>query len=804
MLKKFSEQALEVGKNLNLRKHAAPISLMLLSVGMFFYVFAVDSPIETNDPQAAAYRSQAKQMSALIAEKTLPIKRRLEEIATQPGLVDTLKQFSSTLLTQEDKQLPGLLALRLLRASATDTLDDEAPNLSYACFDMVFEAVKAKADKPFNPVEVHLFGNDSQHVDYVQVVRNSNGVAEGALLASFNVGVLPRYLSGLQDINGDLELQQIRQVLASTGAKGERALKAYRAPVPGTRWFVSYWPATDKTKQIIDFADTQFLIVSGFASVILLLSLGLFGRTWLANRNRENKEIMSSVPETVIRQVDESVTDASSEDLLFQSSDNLVVEEEETEAEIETEREVVEDSDPKGIASIFKAYDIRGVVGKTLTEEVVYEIGQALGSEAQARQQTTMVVGRDGRNSGPTLISKLISGLRVSGIDVIDVGLVPTPLLYFASNTVGSCTGVMLTGSHNPPDYNGLKMVIDGVTLARDDIQIIRKRVEQNDFLSGKGKLREVPVISGYMKRVTSDVMLTKRFKVVVDCGNGAAGVIAPSLLTALGCDVVELFCDVDGNFPNHHPDPSRPENLKDLIAAVKEHKADLGIAFDGDGDRLGVITNEGDVIWPDRVMMLYAMDVLSRNPGGEIIFDVKCSTKLKQVIEQHGGKATMWNTGHSLIKAKMRETGALLAGEMSGHIFFKERWYGFDDGLYSAARLIEILCTMTADKTVADVFRSLPDSVNTPEINVAMEEGTQHSFMKRLLAKAKFDDGEMTTIDGLRVDFPDGWGLVRASNTTPVLVLRFEADTDVALERIMVRFRQLMMATDPNIKLSF
>jgi len=291
---------------------------------------------------------------------------------------------------------------------------------------------------------------------------------------------------------------------------------------------------------------------------------------------------------------------------------------------------------------------------------------------------------------------------------------------------------------------------------------------------------------------------------VVIDCGNGAAGVIAPSLLKALGCEVIELFCDVDGNFPNHHPDPSRPENLEDLIAAVSEHQADLGLAFDGDGDRLGVITSEGKVIWPDRVMMLYAMDILSRNPGAEIIFDVKCSTKLKQVIEQHGGQATMWNTGHSLIKAKMKETGALLAGEMSGHIFFKERWYGFDDGIYSAARLIEILCTMTADKSVADVFNGLPDSVNTPELNVPMAEGTHHDYMKRLLEKASFDDAQVTTIDGLRVDFPDGWGLVRASNTTPVLVLRFEADNDAALQRIMLRFRELMLATDPELKLSF
>ncbi len=797
----FKKLSAKIGKKLDLKKHLIPVGLMLISVGMFFYVFTADIPMPERAIQTSEYRSQAKAAAQSISEMLIPIRKRLFEIAQQPDLEKKLKAEPSTLLTQSDPALPGLLAIRLLRPSATDTLDDEYPPLSYACFDMVFEAVKARSDQKPIQVEVHLFGSNTQHMDVVQVVKNSNGVSIGALLASFEVSVLQQYLTKSFDISGDIEIQQSRQVLASAGSKGDRAAKPYRSFIVGTRWFVSYWPATNKTKQIIDFANQQFLLVSGFASFILLLSLGLFARSWLSNRRADNAEILESGTETVMRKVDESVTDTSSEDLVFQSTEGLVVEEADVPME---ENNMVEEVAQTGVASIFKAYDIRGVVGETLTEEIVYEIGLALGSEAQARQQTTMVVGRDGRNSGPTLISKLITGLRASGIDVIDVGLVPTPLLYFAAQTVGTCTGVMLTGSHNPPNYNGLKMVIDAVTLARDDIQKIRKRVEDKDFLSGKGKLREIPIISGYMKRVTADVMLTKKFKVVVDCGNGAAGVIAPSLLTALGCEVIELFCDVDGNFPNHHPDPSRPENLVDLIAAVKEHKADLGLAFDGDGDRLGVITSEGKVIWPDRVMMLYAMDILSRNPGGEIIFDVKCSTKLKQVIEQHGGKATMWNTGHSLIKAKMRETGALLAGEMSGHIFFKERWYGFDDGLYSAARLIEILCTMTADKSVADVFNALPDSVNTPEINVAMEDGTHHAYMKRLLAKASFDDGQLTTIDGLRVDFPDGWGLVRASNTTPVLVLRFEADNDEALERIMARFRALMLETDPELKLSF
>ena len=798
MIKKLSAN---IGKNLDLKKHIIPAGLMVVSIGMFFYVFTADIPMPERAIQTSAYRAQAKAAAKSISERLIPIRKRLSEMAQRSDLEKKLKAEPSTLLMQADSQLPGLLAIRLLSPSATDTLDDEYPPLSYACFDLVFEAVKARSDEKPIQVEAHLFGSDAQHVDVVQVVKNSGGVSIGALLASFKVSVLQQYLLDMSGISGDIEIQQSRQVLASISSKGDRATKPYRAHITGTRWFVSYWPATNKTKQIIDFANQQFLLVSGFASFILLLSVGLFVRTWLRNRRAEDSALLESGSETIMRKVDESITDASSEDLVFQSTESLIVQETDMPTE---ENNRVEEVAQTGVASIFKAYDIRGIVGETLTEEVVYEIGLALGSEAQARQQTTMVVGRDGRNSGPTLISKLITGLRASGIDVIDVGLVPTPLLYFAAQTVGTCTGVMLTGSHNPPNYNGLKMVIDAVTLARDDIQKIRKRVENKDFLSGKGKLREIPIISGYMKRVTADVMLTKKLKVVVDCGNGAAGVIAPSLLTALGCEVIELFCDVDGNFPNHHPDPSRPENLVDLIASVKEHKADLGLAFDGDGDRLGVITSEGKIIWPDRVMMLYAMDILARNPGGEIIFDVKCSTKLKEVIEQHGGKATMWNTGHSLIKAKMRETGALLAGEMSGHIFFKERWYGFDDGLYSAARLIEILCAMTADKSVADVFNGLPDSVNTPELNVAMEEGTHHVYMKRLLAKASFDDGQVTTIDGLRVDFPDGWGLVRASNTTPVLVLRFEADNEEALERIMARFRALMLETDPELKLSF
>lgn len=802
-MKLFSGKAKDtVNRKINLRSHIIPATLMVLSLGMFVYVYQSDIPMPEKVDKTPAYRAKAKDLATDIAGKIEQIRSRLRAFAETPDAVQKLNQAPATLLQQTDVQLPNLLTLRLLTSAATDTNDDEIPVLSYACFDMVFESVKQSSKKKRLPVEVHLFGSESQHIDFVQVVKDPDGDAVGAVLASFNIRLLEKVLAGVVVSDGDFELQQGRQVLAARGQKGERAFPPYKAPIAGSRWSVAYWPATNRTEQIIDYAGQQILLVSSFAGVILLISLILFIRDALHNRRLQAEVDAGEPAKTVLRKVEQSVTDESSDDLLFNSGEGLVVEE--TDLEHDIEPVAKPSAGQSDIASIFKAYDIRGVVGKTLSEELVYEIGRALGSEAKARQQNIMVVGRDGRNSGPALIKKLIEGLCASGIHVIDIGLAPTPLLYFSAQIFGTGSGVMLTGSHNPPDYNGLKMVIDGVTLARDDIQIIRKRVENSDYLEGKGEVVEKSAIKSYLKRVTSDIMLLKRFKVVVDCGNGVAGVVAPELLTALGCEVIELFCDVDGNFPNHHPDPSRPENLKDVIAAVKEHKADIGLAFDGDGDRLGVVTSEGKVIWPDRVMMLYAMDILSRNPGAEIIFDVKCSTKLKQVIEQHGGKATMWNTGHSLIKAKMKETGALLAGEMSGHIFFKERWYGFDDGIYSAARLLELLGSMTGDKSVADVFNELPDSVNTPELNVAMEEGTHHAFMERLLKKASFDDAEITTIDGLRVDFPDGWGLVRASNTTSVLVLRFEADTDEALARIKTRFRELMLSVDSGLKLTF
>ncbi|MET0610969.1 MAG: phosphomannomutase/phosphoglucomutase [Pseudomonas caspiana] len=457
---------------------------------------------------------------------------------------------------------------------------------------------------------------------------------------------------------------------------------------------------------------------------------------------------------------------------------------------------------PKFPDDIFRAYDIRGIVGDTLSAETAYWIGRAIGSESLAQNEPNVSVGRDGRLSGPELVQQLIQGLHDSGCHVSDVGLVPTPALYYAANVLAGKTGVMLTGSHNPKDYNGFKIVIAGDTLANEQIQALHERIKTGNLTSAKGSITKVDILDRYFKQIKEDIVMARKLKVVVDCGNGAAGVIAPQLIEALGCEVISLFAEVDGNFPNHHPDPGKLENLQDLIAKVKETGADLGLAFDGDGDRVGVVTNKGNVVYPDRLLMLFALDVLKRNPGADIIFDVKCTRRLTPLIQEHGGRPVMWKTGHSLIKKEMKKSGALLAGEMSGHIFFKERWFGFDDGIYSAARLLEILSQES--QSAEDLFETFPNDISTPEINIKVTDTTKFSIIEALEKDAQWGDAKLTTIDGVRVDYPKGWGLVRASNTTPVLVLRFEAETDAELQRIKDVFHAELKKVAPDLQLPF
>jgi phosphomannomutase/phosphoglucomutase len=453
-------------------------------------------------------------------------------------------------------------------------------------------------------------------------------------------------------------------------------------------------------------------------------------------------------------------------------------------------------------AEIFKAYDIRGIVGKTLTPEIAEQVGRAIGTRARSLEQKAVCIGRDGRLSGPALSAALAHGLQAAGVDVIDVGRVATPMLYFATHYLQTGSGVMVTGSHNPPDYNGMKIVVAGETLSGEAIQELRKRIEAGELATGSGTYSQVDVAQAYFERIVADVKLARPMRIVVDCGNGVAGAFAPQLYRRLGCHVRELYCEVDGNFPNHHPDPSQPENLQDLIRALAVGDEELGLAFDGDGDRLGVVTKSGKIIYPDRQLMLFAADVLGRNPGAQVIFDVKSTRNLFDWIASHGGKPVLWKTGHSLIKAKMKETGALLAGEMSGHTFFKERWYGFDDGMYAGARLLEYL---SARPDVEAEFARLPDSVNTPELQIKLAEGENYALIAQLQRTAKFEGArDVITIDGLRVEYPDGFGLARASNTTPVIVLRFEADNEPALARIQEDFRRVLTSAAPRALLPF
>ena len=449
--------------------------------------------------------------------------------------------------------------------------------------------------------------------------------------------------------------------------------------------------------------------------------------------------------------------------------------------------------------SIFRAYDIRGITDTNLTQQVCYWIGRAFAAQAISQSQHTAALGRDGRLSSLGIEQALGQGLVDGGMHVTSVGQVPTPVLYYATHALETGTGIMITGSHNPPEYNGLKMMIGGVTLAEELIQMLYQRLQHNDLSDAEGSLEQADLSNQYIDSALATAKLARPLRVAVDCGNGVAGELAPKLIEALGCDVIPLFCEIDGNFPNHHPDPAEPENLQDLVNAVKTERADIGLAFDGDGDRLGVITPTGEIIWPDKMMMLFAQDIIARNPGTPVIFDVKCSKHLERIISEAGGDAIMWKTGHSHIKAKIKQTNAALAGEFSGHICFGERWYGFDDALYTAVRLLELLSQTELDADA--LFAQYPITFSTPEIKIHTTETRKFEVMDALVANQGFKDGRLTAIDGIRIDFDDRWGLIRPSNTSPVLSLRFEADSAEALERIQDEFQAQLSKVDNTLR---
>jgi phosphomannomutase/phosphoglucomutase len=772
------------------------------------------------------------------------------QLAKDPEIAALLMAGKAPALRAREKSLayllPRALNIRLLPPGIDQVDMNASPPLSYAALAQMREAERSESAPA---AEVQLLNTPQQHINIVhRVLDPSGGDVVGLIMLSLSSEVIQRILEGAMRTEGYLELQQLgaKGNPVAVGHLGDRKYKAGQPgaikDVPGSRWQIAYWPLHHGVVYLGKISLVVLVMFLLAATGMSAVTLVLFRRLTAALRQdqtslvtlikdfrdeqvrREYPHGLEEMQETLefmtglaggyafkgdVAAPAERELDAGYDaqqakvvtvmpDFDALQVDNMLVEEDPLDfaPALAVREDTVVD------ASIFRAYDIRGVVNRTLTAPAVRLIGRAIGSEALQRGRRTVVVGRDGRLSGPALSRALIEGLMESGCEVKDIGCVPTPVLYFATHFLDTQTGVIVTGSHNPPDYNGLKIVIDGETLSGESIQHLRARIETGNFISGKGRVESINVVSDYIERIRGDVVIGRPLKVVVDCGNGVAGNVIPQLLKEIGCKVTELYCEVDGNFPNHHPDPSKPDNLKDLIRVVRQVRADVGLAFDGDGDRLGVITTEGNIVWPDRVLMLFAADVLDRNPGGQIIYDVKCSRFLDAIIREHGGEPLMWKTGHSFIKTKMKQTGALLAGEMSGHIFFKERWYGFDDGLYAAARLLEVLGK--DDRPASRIFNSLPDSVNTPEINIGMREGEPSRFIDRLLTSAHLEGARVSTIDGLRADFDDGWGLVRASNTTPVLVLRFEADDDAALVRIMAEFRRVMLQVEPALSLPF
>ena len=767
--------------------------------------------------QLAAFDAEATSISAQAATLLRPQIVALNQLAQDPRVIAALSSASDDarirLAAELQPQIPGALRVRLIPRGMTQTDPNSSPPLTYSSLDLLL-----KAERSMQPpdVELHLAGTPNEHLALARRAP-PNGDPIGFLHLSANSKDLRLALGSLLAAHGTANTE-IRQpvpgappiIVAQAGPTDDRDAEVMTKPIAGSAWVLAL--RTHHVERSFEINPLLLLPIG----IVILGGLVIQRRRMAKPAARANTVFQGAIQAVLsgahpaFAQLIPGMGGTAVQAVPINPIAQALNAEDTTMMSAPVEPLPPAANPPTSEAltaispSIFRSYDIRGIVGDTLTPEAVYQIGRAFGAEAAARNQQTVIVARDGRVSSVTLRGALVEGLRDSGRDVLDIGLTPTPVLYFATHYLATRTGVMITGSHNPAQYNGLKMVLDGETLSGDAIQAIRERIEAQAFTTGSGNLQEIEIVPDYIRRISEDipVSLGEALKVVVDCGNGVSGIVAPHILRAIGHDVIELYCEVDGDFPNHHPDPSQPENLQDLIAIVRHEQADLGLAFDGDGDRLGVVDREGNILWPDRQLMLFAQDVLSRNPGAKIIYDVKCSRLLADVVRAAGGIPIMSKSGHSLIKQKMQETGALLAGEMSGHIFFKERWYGFDDALYSAARLLEIL--VNANEPPEQVFARLPYAASTPELRVDMPEARHASFMQQVREALDFPDGELTEIDGIRVDFPHSWGLVRPSNTTPCLVLRFEGDDDAALEAVKERFRRLLVGIDPHLALPF
>ncbi len=746
--------------------------------------------------------SQAKQAMSQVGNVVQNFRRVLEDqqvqelaasAAADPDKLSNLQQYISG-------RIPGLIEIKLFGAESGKLRAADLGPFGYIVLDMLMVA----AESGRSPVQIHGKGAESYIAIAVRIGDEASPV--GILMLRASANILTSAFKTSMSEPGALALDQYNgrfkpTMISNMAVAPTSSEHIYWLRIPASLFRIGVLQGFGV---ISSMGILRPLI---FVSGLFLLGLGLMLklRPYLPSEELSEDPVqieslpgsagLTSEPEPhrSLKQADNDTGDGLGAIKLPDLGFNLE----------KMAMPHIKDAPPvELVESIFRAYDIRGIVGQTLDEEVARQIGQVVGTLTLEQSAGPVVVARDGRDSGPDLIRGLIEGISSTGCDVVDVGAVPTGVLYFAAYELGDGTGVMVTGSHNPPDYNGFKVLIGGITQAGDQISAMYQRIQSGNLRVGKGEVSLQDMIGRYREKISGDIQLQRPLKIVADCGNGIGGVCAADILRDIGAEVIPLFDEIDGTFPNHHPDPSEPENLKDLIDAVGLMKADLGVAFDGDADRLGVVTASGEIIYSDRLMMLFVRDVLSRVPGSTIIYDVKCTGHLHQVIEEAGGKAMMYKTGHSLIKNKMKEVDAPFAGEMSGHFFFKERWYGFDCGIYAAARLLEILAA--DDRDVEEQLSSLPNSVSTPELKVHMEEGENHAFVAKMQEKARFGDAKINTIDGVRADYADGWGLVRASNTTPVLVVRFEADSEAALQRIKDTFKQQMLAINSQLELPF
>jgi len=771
----------------------------------------------------------------ITASHVQALKAKIQAVSAMSQMTNVLLSGDKSQIAKHQQNLksifPSATKVCLIAASVDDVDKSACIPITFS----VLSSLRQAKEEGSASLAMMQVGTKNAYLLLTQRVTDKSKRVVGVIAVALKPEILSGTLFNVPMIDGYAELQQGTKKTTMLASKGDAQWKKGTAlierKIQGTYWKVAYWPKLEAAASslipmavVVGVIALMWLLQRLIASFFFKRDIKVITQQLIDVKRGELKTKYYTTDEVLQDVVDDiqdvalsltalineptSAVDGSGESkkkqgLTSESLDKRVEEREEESAVEEVLEEYLDDPvdvDP----SIFKAYDIRGIVDKSLTEEAVNVIGRAIGSEALDQDLTSLVVGRDGRHSSPILSEALIEGILASGCDVVNVGMVPTPVVYFATEHSESKSGVMVTGSHNPANYNGLKIVLAGKALLGDELKGIHQRIASNKLRKGQGSRQDMDVIDEYINRITTDIKLPRAMKVVIDCGNGVAGVVAPKLFKALGCEVVELYCDVDGDFPNHHPDPSQPDNLQALIEEVAKQDAELGIAFDGDGDRIGVVDTAGNPIWPDRLMIMFAQDVLLRMPGSVILYDIKSSNLLGEEISRAGGEAVMWQSGHSVIKNKMIEMDAQLAGEMSGHIFFKERWFGFDDALYAASRLFELLCNDPLERTPTDIFASLPSRVSTPEILVEMNEKESKQFMAQIVKEAEFAGAEIIKIDGIRADYPNGWGLVRASNTVPGLTLRFEADTLEDLQHIQQRFKHQMLQIKPTLSLSF